>query len=147
MLYHHHGINMGFTGNYSEYFSEATDVDAVVYMMLANCLVHNLLPDATVVAEDVSGMPTLCRPISEGGVGFDYRLAMAIPDKWIDYLKNKTDDQWSMKEIVSCLTNRRYTEKCVSYAESHDQVIGSLFFRHLVSDCTVCDAQNQTLKN
>ncbi|CAA7391260.1 unnamed protein product [Spirodela intermedia] len=123
MLYHHHGIDMGFTGNYNEYFSEATDVDAVVYMMLANCLVHNLLPDATVIAEDVSGMPTLCRPISEGGVGFDYRLAMAIPDKWINYLKNKTDDRWSMKDIVSCLTNRRYTEKCVSYAESHDQAI------------------------
>uniref|UniRef100_A0A1D1Z3W9 1,4-alpha-glucan branching enzyme n=2 Tax=Anthurium amnicola TaxID=1678845 RepID=A0A1D1Z3W9_9ARAE len=123
MLYHHHGINMVFTGNYSEYFSEATDVDAVVYMMLANRLVYNLLPHATVICEDVSGMPALCRPVSEGGVGFDYRLAMAIPDKWIDYLKNKTDDQWSMKEIVGSLTNRRYTEKCVSYAESHDQAI------------------------
>ncbi|KAK1303468.1 hypothetical protein QJS10_CPB11g02131 [Acorus calamus] len=123
MLYFHHGINMGFSGNYGEYFSEATDVDAVVYMMLANCLVHNLLPDATVVAEDVSGMPVLCRPVSEGGVGFDYRLAMAIPDKWIDYLKNKKDEEWSMKEIVWSLTNRRYTEKCVSYAESHDQAI------------------------
>ncbi|KAK1303473.1 hypothetical protein QJS10_CPB11g02136 [Acorus calamus] len=123
MLYHHHGINMGFSGNYGEYFSEATDVDAVVYMMLANCLIHNLLPDATVVAEDVSGMPVLCRPVSEGGVGFDYRLAMAIPDKWIDYLKNKKDEEWSMKEIVRSLTNRRYTEKCVSYAESHDQAI------------------------
>ncbi|KAK1324543.1 hypothetical protein QJS10_CPA01g00272 [Acorus calamus] len=123
MLYFHHGINMGFSGNYGEYFSEATDVDAVVYMMLANCLVHNLLPDATVVAEDVSGMPVLCRPVSEGGVGFDYRLAMAIPDKWIDYLKNKKDEEWLMKEIVWSLTNRRYTEKCVSYAESHDQAI------------------------
>ncbi|XP_078448398.1 1,4-alpha-glucan-branching enzyme, chloroplastic/amyloplastic-like isoform X2 [Wolffia australiana] len=123
MLYHHHGINIGFSGNYGEYFSESTDVDAVVYMMLANRLIHNLLPDATVVAEDVSGMPTLCRPVSEGGVGFDYRLAMAIPDKWIDYLKNKPDEQWSMKEIVASLTNRRYTENCIAYAESHDQAI------------------------
>ncbi|RZR87693.1 hypothetical protein BHM03_00015161, partial [Ensete ventricosum] len=123
MLYHHHGINMVFTGNYTEYFSEATDVDAVVYMMLANHLVHNLLPDATVIAEDVSGMPALCRPDYEGGVGFDYRLAMAIPDRWIDFLKNKMDSEWSMKEIVWSLTNRRYSEKCVAYAESHDQVI------------------------
>ena len=123
MLYHHHGINMGFSGNYRDYFSEATDVDAVVYMMLANCMIHSLLPDATVIAEDVSGMPTLGRLVNEGGVGFDYRLAMAIPDRWIDYLKNKSDDQWSMSDIVSCLTNRRYTEKCVAYAESHDQVI------------------------
>lgn len=28
-------------------------------------------------------MPALGRPIEEGGTGFDYRLAMAVPDKWI----------------------------------------------------------------
>ncbi|KAG4391845.1 hypothetical protein GLYMA_04G017700v4 [Glycine max] len=123
MLYHHHGINIAFTGDYNEYFSEATDVDAVVYLMLANCLIHSILPDATVIAEDVSGMPGLGQPVSDGGIGFDYRLAMAIPDKWIDYLKNKNDYAWSMKEISWSLTNRRYTEKCVSYAESHDQAI------------------------
>lgn len=123
MLYHHHGINMTFTGNYDEYFSEATDIDAVVYLMLANSLIHNVLPDATIIAEDVSGMPGLGRPVAEGGIGFDYRLAMAIPDKWIDYLKNKTDEEWSMKEISLSLTNRRYTEKCIAYAESHDQAI------------------------
>ncbi|KAE8720685.1 1,4-alpha-glucan-branching enzyme 1 [Hibiscus syriacus] len=123
MLYHHHGINMAFTGNYNEYFSEANDVDAVVYLMLANSLIHSILPDATVIAEDVSGMPGLGRPVSEGGIGFDYRLAMAIPDKWIDYLKNKNDEQWSMKDLSWNLTNRRRTEKCISYAESHDQSI------------------------
>jgi 1,4-alpha-glucan branching enzyme len=128
MLYHHHGINMAFTGNYKEYFSEETDVDAVVYLMLANCLVHDILPDATVIAEDVSGMPGLGRPVSEVGIGFDYRLAMAIPDKWIDYVKNKKDNEWSMKEISLNLTNRRYTEKCVAYAESHDQVCSLSFF-------------------
>ncbi|GFP98544.1 1 4-alpha-glucan-branching enzyme [Phtheirospermum japonicum] len=123
MLYHHHGIDIGFSGNYNEYFSEATDVDAVVYLMLANNLIHSVLPDATVIAEDVSGMPGLGRAVSEGGIGFDYRLAMAIPDKWIDYLKNKKDEEWSMNEITWSLTNRRYTEKCVAYAESHDQAI------------------------
>nr|BAE96955.1 starch branching enzyme I [Ipomoea batatas] len=123
MLYHHHGINLTFTGDYNEYFSEKTDVDAVVYLMLANTLIHSIMPDATVIAEDVSGMPGLCRSVSEGGIGFDYRLAMGIPDKWIDYLKNKSYADWSMKEITWTLTNRRYTEKCVAYAESHDQAI------------------------
>uniref|UniRef100_A0A7N0V7G2 1,4-alpha-glucan branching enzyme n=1 Tax=Kalanchoe fedtschenkoi TaxID=63787 RepID=A0A7N0V7G2_KALFE len=123
MLYHHHGINMAFTGNYGEYFSEATDIDAVVYLMLANSLIHSILPDATVIAEDVSGMPGLGRPVSEGGTGFDYRLAMAIPDRWIDYLKNRTDEEWSMEELSWSLTNRRYTEKCIAYAECHDQSI------------------------
>jgi hypothetical protein len=36
---------------------------------------------AITVAEDVSGMPTLGRPVTEGGCGFDYRLGMGIPDQ------------------------------------------------------------------
>ncbi|KAI5660912.1 hypothetical protein M9H77_20235 [Catharanthus roseus] len=135
MLYHHHGINTAFTGKYDEYFSEATDVDAVVYMMLANNLIHKILPDAIVVAEDVSGMPGLSRPVSEGGIGFDYRLAMAIPDKWINYLKNKKDEDWSMQDITWSLTNRRYTEKCIAYAESHDQsIVGDKTMAFLLMD-------------
>ena len=36
-------------------------------------------------------MPALCRPVPEGGQGFDYRLGMAIPDKWIEVrLQEKT---------------------------------------------------------
>ncbi|KAG0581581.1 hypothetical protein KC19_4G262800 [Ceratodon purpureus] len=135
MLYHHHGIGMSFTGNYHEYFSEATDVEAVMYMMLANDLVHSIYPDATVIAEDVSGMPTLCRPVSEGGIGFDYRLAMGIPDKWIQYLTKKKEEEWSMGDIVYTLVNRRYREPCVGYAESHDQsIVGDNTYAWLLMD-------------
>ncbi|AQK80864.1 14-alpha-glucan-branching enzyme 2-2 chloroplastic/amyloplastic [Zea mays] len=135
MLYRHHGINVGFTGNYKEYFSLDTDVDAVVYMMLASHLMHKLLPEATVVAENVSGMPVLCRLVDEGGVGFDYRLAMAIIDRWIDYLKNKDDSEWSMGEISHTLTNRRYTKKCIAYAESHHQsIVGDKTIAFLLMD-------------
>ncbi len=41
MLYHHHGINTSFGGSYSDYFSPATNVDAIVYLMLANAMVRN----------------------------------------------------------------------------------------------------------
>ena len=37
--------------------------------------------------QEVSGMPALCRPVFEGGTGFDYRLAMALPDMWIKVIK------------------------------------------------------------
>ncbi|CAM6098956.1 unnamed protein product [Calypogeia fissa] len=135
MLYHHHGLNMCFTGNYHEYFSPSTDVEAGVYLMLANELVHGLNPEATMIAEDVSGMPTLGRAVSEGGVGFDYRLAMAIPDKWIQYLKERKDEDWQMGDIMYTLLNRRYTEKCVGYAESHDQsMVGDKTFAFLLMD-------------
>lgn len=75
----HHGIGTGFSGGYHEYFGPSVDEEGVVYLMLANEMIHKLLPDAITVAEDVSGMPGLCRPVEEGGVGFDYRLSMAVP--------------------------------------------------------------------
>eukprot|EP00270_Netrium_digitus_P010440 TRINITY_DN323_c0_g1_i5.p1 TRINITY_DN323_c0_g1~~TRINITY_DN323_c0_g1_i5.p1 ORF type:complete len:870 (+),score=237.80 TRINITY_DN323_c0_g1_i5:78-2612(+) len=123
MMYTHHGLQMAFTGNYEEYFGFATDVDAMVYLMLANDMLHGLYPEVITIAEDVSGMPTLCRPVHEGGVGFDYRLQMAIADKWIEFLSEMRDEEWNMGNIVHTLTNRRWAEKAVAYAESHDQAL------------------------
>ncbi|OCT93898.1 hypothetical protein XELAEV_18011569mg [Xenopus laevis] len=123
MLYHHHGIGCGFTGDYNEYFGLQVDEESLVYLMLANHMLHTLYPDCITVAEDVSGMPALCCPISQGGAGFDYRLAMAVPDKWIQILKELKDEDWNMGNIVHTLINRRYNEKCIAYAESHDQAL------------------------
>ncbi|KAG6514530.1 1,4-alpha-glucan-branching enzyme 1, chloroplastic/amyloplastic-like [Zingiber officinale] len=122
MMYTHHGLGVGFTGNYNEYFGYAADVDAVVYLMLVNDMIHALFPEAVTIGEDVSGMPTFCIPVEDGGVGFDYRLHMAIPDKWIEFMELK-DEDWKMGDIVHTLTNRRWLEKCVAYAESHDQAL------------------------
>ena len=120
ILYHHHGIGVGFSGNYKEYFGVHVDMEGEVYLMLANHLIHEIYPDAVTVAEDVSGMPTLCRKVDEGGLGFDYRLSMYIPDMWIKTLKEVKDENWNMGHICHSLTNRRWREKCVAYAESHD---------------------------
>lgn len=91
--------------------------------MLANEMLHHLYPETITIAEDVSGMPALCVALSLGGIGFDYRLAMAIPDMWIKILKEKTDDQWDMSNICFTLTNRRHGENTIAYAESHDQAL------------------------
>eukprot|EP00798_Chlamydomonas_sp_ICE-L_P009847 gene9847-7734_t len=123
MMYHHHGLNFTFTGNYKEYFGMNTDTDAVVYLMLVNNMLHDFFPSVITIGEDVSGMPAFCRPWQEGGVGFDYRLQMAIADKWIETLKTKDDEAWDMTEICHTMTNRRQNEACVGYAESHDQSI------------------------
>eukprot|EP00878_Enallax_costatus_P000275 GHUV01000346.1.p1 GENE.GHUV01000346.1~~GHUV01000346.1.p1 ORF type:complete len:864 (+),score=177.11 GHUV01000346.1:148-2739(+) len=122
MMYHHHGLSYAFTGQYDEYFGFNTDVDAVVYLMLVNNMIHDLFPTAITIGEDVSGMPTFCRPWKEGGVGFDYRLNMAIADKWIEVMKH-SDYDWGMGDITFTMTNRRYAEACVGYAESHDQAL------------------------
>lgn len=123
MLYLHHGIGTGFSGGYHEYFGAGVDEEAVVYMMLANELLHELYPDVITVAEDVSGMPALCLPLALGGVGFDYRLAMAIPDMWIKILKEQKDEEWDIGSICWTLTNRRHAEKTIAYCESHDQAL------------------------
>ena len=90
--------------------------------MLANEMIHALYPNAIIVGEDVSGMPTFSLPVGDGGVGFNYRMHMAVADKWIELLKKKNED-WLMGDIVYTLTNRRWNEKCVVYVESHDQAL------------------------
>lgn len=122
MLYHHHGEFVDFD-HYDKYFLDQVDLDALVYLQLANNLVHQLKPGAITIAEDMSGMPGLCRKVKDGGIGFDFRLGMGIPDFWIKYLKEKKDEDWDIHELWSVMTNRRYTEKTVAYAESHDQAI------------------------
>lgn len=123
MLYNHHGIGTGFSGGYHEYFGPSVDEEGVVYLILANTMLKQLNPDLITIAEDVSGMPTLCLPTEIGGIGFDYRLGMAIPDMWIKLLKEKSDDDWDLGNICFTLTNRRHGEKTIAYAESHDQAL------------------------
>ncbi|GAB2024895.1 alpha-amylase family glycosyl hydrolase [Lactovum odontotermitis] len=122
MLYHDHGLGTSFD-SYSKYFSMNTDVEAVTYLMLATELIHSFKPDATCIAEDMSAMPGMALPISEGGVGFDYRLAMGVPDYWIKQLKTKSDEQLNLQELWWELTTRRPGEKNIGYVESHDQAL------------------------
>lgn len=122
MLYYDHGLGRDFNG-YGDYFNGGADEDAQVYLALANKLVREIYPQAVTIAEDVSGMPGLASPVSAGGIGFGYRMAMGIADHWIKWLKELPDENWSMGEIYWVLTDRRADEKTVSYAECHDQAL------------------------
>ncbi len=122
MLYHDHGLGTAFTGP-EMYFSMNTDTEAVTYLQLATALARELNPKAILIAEDMSAMPGLCLPISEGGIGFDYRLAMGQPDMWIRLLKEYADEDWDLGHIHYELTNRWSGEKVIGYCESHDQAL------------------------
>ena len=122
MLYYSHGLGEAFC-NYDDYFNGHQDDDAICYLMLANRLIHEFNPNAITIAEEVSGMPGLAAPFDDGGFGFDYRLAMNIPDYWIKTIKEKKDEDWSMAGIFWEVTNRRKDEKTISYVESHDQAL------------------------
>jgi 1,4-alpha-glucan branching enzyme len=137
MLYHHHGEGHAF-GGYDSYFGPDADDDAILYLMLASTLVREFKKSALLIAEDMSGLPGLCRPIAEGGVGFDYRLAMGVPDFWIKTLKHKRDEEWDLGELWHQLVNRRQGEKTVAYAESHDQaLVGDKTLSHWLYDAAI----------
>lgn len=122
MIYYHHGLGHTFA-SYHDYFGADVDWDAVVYLQLANELAHTQNNRAITIAEEVSGMPGMASPVDDGGLGFDYRLAMGVPDYWIKTLKEKSDENWPLGELYGVLLNRRHTEKHVGYAESHDQAL------------------------
>jgi 1,4-alpha-glucan branching enzyme len=121
MLYHDHGLGRPF-GDYADYFSGNVDLDAFVYLALANEVIHAVRPDATTIAEDVSGMPGLAAPVKQGGAGFDYRLALGVTDYWFR-LFDQPDESWSMGGLWHETTNRREDERCISYVECHDQAL------------------------
>ncbi|MDR0742923.1 MAG: alpha amylase C-terminal domain-containing protein [Tannerella sp.] len=122
MLYYSHGSGEDFT-NYGDYYNGRQDGDAIAYLTLANKLIHEVNPKAVTIAEEVSGMPGLATRVENGGYGFDYRMAMNIPDFWIKTLKEKKDEDWHPSAIWWETTNRRKEEKTISYAESHDQAL------------------------
>jgi 1,4-alpha-glucan branching enzyme len=99
------------------------DEDALTYLALANMLVHEVNPEATTIAEDVSGYPGLAAPLEDGGIGFDFRMSMGVADYWIKLIKEKSDEQWHVGDLYHELTNKRADEKTISYAESHDQAL------------------------
>jgi 1,4-alpha-glucan branching enzyme len=133
MIYFDHGLGKNFT-SYSEYFNGNQDDDALVYLYLANKLIHEINPNALTIAEEMSGMPGLAAKTSADGYGFDYRLSMGVPDFWIKLVKETPDENWDMGGLFYELTQHRPEEKIISYCESHDQALvgdKTLIFRML----------------
>jgi len=121
MIYHDHGLGTAFD-NYNKYFSMNTNVEAVTYLQFANELIKEIKPNSISIAEDMSGMPGMCLPVEYGGIGFDYRLAMGMPDFWVNTLK-LNDYDWDMQALYHELSTSRYMEKRIGYVESHDQAL------------------------
>ena len=136
MLYHSHGLGEAFC-NYGDYYNGNQDDNAICYLTLANKLIHEINSKAITIAEEVSGMPGLAAPIENGGYGFDYRMAMNVPDYWIKIIKEKVDEDWKPSSMFWEVTNRRADEKTISYAESHDQALvgdKTIIFRLIDAD-------------
>ena len=122
MIYHDHGLGKSFT-SYDDYSRDNVDKDALTYLRLANETIHAVRPDATTIAEEMSGFPGLGASAKDGGLGFDYRLQMGAPDLWIKTLKEKNDEDWDLGQLAYTLSSHRPEEKVINYAESHDQAL------------------------
>lgn len=122
MLYSHHGLGKDFVG-YDDYFGSAVEINSLTYLTLANTLAHSLKKPVMTIAEDTSGMPGLALSEKQGGIGFDYRLSMGVPDLWIKIIKEKKDEDWDLGHLLFELKASRPEERVISYAESHDQAL------------------------
>ena len=145
MIYIDHGLGSAFD-HYDKYFSPNTDFEALVYLQLANQMIKEVNPGAVTIAEDMSGMPGMCLPVSSGGIGFDYRLSMGVPDFWVRTLKTGSDEKLSIGGLWHELTTRRPKERNIGYCESHDQalvgdktIIFWLADKHMYDGMTVFD--------
>ena len=133
MIYYNHGLEKNFT-TYDDYFDGGQDEDALIYLYLANRMIHDFKPGAVTIAEEMSGMPGIACDTSRSGYGFDYRLSMGVPDLWIKLVKDTPDENWDMGHLFHELTQHRPEEKIISYCESHDQALvgdKTLIFRML----------------
>jgi 1,4-alpha-glucan branching enzyme len=122
MIYYDHGLEKNFT-SYSEYYDGNQDLDALIYLWLANKMIHEFKPGVLSIAEEMSGMPGIAAETSRKGYGFDYRLSMGVPDYWIKLVKETVDENWDMGKLIHELTQHRPEEKIISYCESHDQAL------------------------
>ena len=104
MIYHDHGLGTDFNTN-DRYFSMNTHTEAIT------------------IAEDMSGMPGMALPIADGGIGFDYRLGMGLPDMWVRTVKERKDEFWDIFKMWCEMCMRRPGENTVAYVESHDQAL------------------------
>lgn len=146
MIYKDHGRGDAFD-NYKKYFSMNTDIEAINYLQLANELAREVKPDAITIAEDMSGMPGMCIPISKGGIGFDYRLAMGMPDFWERTLL-KRDEDWDLSNMWYELSTHRPEEKRIGYVESHDQaLVGSKTTIFQLADKEMYDSMTKDSEN
>ena len=63
MVYHDHGLGLN-VKSYADYFAPHVEEDAIAYLQLANELAHTLRPEVLTIAEDVSGMAGMARPVA-----------------------------------------------------------------------------------
>ncbi len=147
MLYLHHGLGVDFN-EYSQYFDDMVDESAWVYCNLANRVIHGLRPDAITIAEDVSGMPGLAAPVEDLGAGFDYRMAMGVPECWFKLVREVRDEEWDIAYLWHELTRRRDDERTINYAESHDQsLVGGKTLLFEMMDAAVYDSMHRGASN
>ena len=151
MLYYDHGLGKDFTC-YADYFRANEDEDAIIYLALANILIHSIKPQAITIAEEMSGFPGIAGDIDAGGLGFDLRLSMGIPDYWIKLIKETPDEKWPVGKIFYELQQHRPEEKTINYAESHDQALvgdKTIIFRLIDKDMYTdmnCESHNLTVE-
>nr|XP_002126483.1 1,4-alpha-glucan-branching enzyme-like isoform X1 [Ciona intestinalis] len=147
MVYRDMETGRRMTDEYEQYFGTHMNLEAISYLMLMNDMLHKFYPEVTTIAEEMSGLPCITRLVSEGGLGFDYKMAMDIPEKWMKLISNTRDEDWCMEYIQNFLTNQRPGEKRIAYVENHEQNEASLMTlsRNLIGNSPMSETEQLTI--
>lgn len=111
------------TNVYEEYFGDNVDVDSVATFMLANRALKAIRPRPLLtIVDEFSGAPGLARPVSEGGVGFDWRMRGEAAGKWRSVLSHwGSEEDWDISDLTHDIENRGHLERAIVYTESHHE--------------------------
>lgn len=110
--------------DYAAYFNRDLCSAGVLYLALANSLAESLVPkeQRLTIAQECTGYPTLCRPVAQGGLGFDYRL----DSSWGQHIRRvirqsgHRQGRWITSQILWAMAKKPNAEKTISSVEDAD---------------------------
>lgn len=110
--------------DYGAYLSRDLCASGVLYLALANSLLAALLPEdqRLSIAQECTGYPTLCRPVAQGGLGFDYRLDSSLSQSLRRLIRQsgRRHGRWMTAQVLWALANKPNTEKLLVSVDDAD---------------------------
>ncbi len=98
------------------------NICAINFVKYMNSEIKKLLPNVMIIAEDSTAYPGVTVPVSEGGLGFDYKWDMGWMNDTLDYFRSSTNDRMRDYHKLTFSMRYYYSEKFI-LPFSHDEVV------------------------
>lgn len=95
---------------------------AVQFLQNLNAGIKQRFPDVILMAEDSSSYPNVTKPVSQGGLGFDYKWDMGWMNDTLNYFKTPPKDRREKYHSLTFSMMYYYNERYL-LPFSHDEVV------------------------